>query len=159
MLCQYCKKNPVTVSYTENINGKKSEFRLCSECYLKICGEADEKLKDVFSFFDMPKRRVKSCAVCGTTYADYERTGLLGCASCYDMFKDELIPSVLKIQGKTEHVGKRGGKQDDLLLNVKLKNLQGRLEQALRDKRFGEADALNRQIAGIKKTLGGGGNG
>lgn len=73
MLCQYCKKNPVTVSYTENINGKKSEFRLCSECYLKICGEADEKLKDVFSFFDMPKRRVKSCAVCGTTYADYER--------------------------------------------------------------------------------------
>ncbi len=159
MLCQYCKKNPVTVSYTENINGKKSEFRLCSECYLKICGEADEKLKDVFSFFDMPKRRVKSCAVCGTTYADYERTGLLGCASCYDMFKDELIPSVLKIQGKTEHIGKRGGKQDDLLLNVKLKNLQGRLEQALRDKRFGEADALNRQIAGIKKTLGGGGNG
>lgn len=159
MLCQYCKKNPVTVSYTENINGKKSEFRLCSECYLKICGEADEKLKDVFSFFDTPKRRVKSCAVCGTTYADYERTGLLGCASCYDMFKDELIPSVLKIQGKTEHVGKRGGKQDDLLLNVKLKNLQVRLEQALRDKRFGEADALNRQIAGIKKTLGGGGNG
>ena len=159
MLCQYCKKNPVTVSYTENINGKKSEFRLCSECYLKICGESDEKLKDVFSFFDMPKRRVKSCAVCGTTYADYERTGLLGCASCYDMFKDELIHSVLKIQGKTEHVGKRGGKQDDLLLNVKLKNLQGRLEQALRDKRFGEADALNRQIAGIKKTLGGGGNG
>ena len=154
MLCQYCKKNPVTVSYTENINGKKSEFRLCSECYLKICGEADEKLKDVFSFFDMPKRRVKSCAVCGTTYADYERTGLLGCASCYDMFKDELIPSVLKIQGKTEHIGKRGGKQD-----VKQKNLQGRLEQALRDKRFGEADALNRQIAGIKKTLGGGGNG
>ena len=70
----------------------------------------------------------------------------------------KIIP-ILKIQGKTEHVGKRGGKQDDLLLNVKLKNLQGRLEQALRDKRFGEADALNRQIAGIKKTLGGGGNG
>lgn len=160
MLCQQCKKNPVAVNYIESINGNKIELHLCASCYLDMCGETSKKINNNLyaGFFSSAKPKLKSCAVCGTTYEDYERTGLLGCAACYDVFKDELIPSILRIQGKTEHVGKRGGKSDDLLLNVKLKELQKKLEEALRDKRFGEADAINRQINSIKK-LGGGHNG
>lgn len=157
MLCQQCKKNPVAVNYIESINGNKVELHLCASCYFDMCGETSKKINSNLyaGFFSSAKPKLKSCAVCGTTYGDYERYGLLGCAACYDVFKDELIPSILRIQGKTEHIGKTGEKNDELMLNVKLKELQKQLEEAIRDKRFGEADVLNRRITSLKKQKGG----
>ena len=160
MLCQQCKKNPVAVNYIENINGNKMEFHLCAECYAELVGDYKKKINNsIFAgLFSSVKADTKSCPVCGTTYDDYEQTGLLGCAGCYDVFKDELIPSILRIQGKTEHVGKSGNNTDTLGLHRRLKELQEELEEALREKRFGEADRLYRQINGIKKSLHGGGS-
>ena len=159
MLCQQCKKNPVAVNYIESINGNKIELHLCASCYLDMCGETSKKINSNLyaGFFSSAKPKLKSCAVCGTTYEDYERTGLLGCAGCYDVFKEELLPSILRIQGKVEHVGKVGENTDALGLHRRLTDLQEKLEDALREKRFGEADRLNRQIDAIKKTMHGGG--
>lgn len=100
----------------------------------------------------------KRCPVCGTTFSDYERTGLLGCASCYDVFKDSLLPVIGRIHGKTEHVGKAGTNSDEHGLHRRLKALQEQLETALREKRFNDADELNRRIYAISKTIYGGGN-
>lgn len=161
MLCQRCKKNPVAVSYVEKINGNKFEYHLCAFCYADLYGELNNKATvGVWAgFFSAPVPRKKFCPVCRTTLADFERSGLLGCASCYDVFKDELIPSILRIHGKTEHIGKVGKNLDELGLHRRLKSLQEQLEDALRVKNFREADRLNRQINAIKKTLHGGGNG
>ena len=161
MLCQHCKKNPAVVNYFEQVNGNKFEYHLCASCYADLYGELNNKVSgNVWAgLFSKPLPRKKVCPVCRTTFADFERTGLLGCTSCYDIFKDELIPSILRIHGKVEHIGKVGKNMDELGLHRRLKTLQEQLENALRQKDFKEADRLNRQINAIKKTLHGGGNG
>ena len=161
MLCQHCKKNPAVVNYFEQINGNKFEYHLCASCYADLYGDLDNKVNNNLwtGLFSNPLPRKKSCPVCRTTFADFERTGLLGCTSCYDVFKEELIPTILRIHGKVEHVGKVGKNMDELGLHRRLKTLQEQLEGALREKNYKEADRLNRQIDIIKKTLYGGGNG
>ncbi len=159
MLCQHCKKNIATNDYIEIINDKMYESHLCNECYADLYGELNSKANnDLWAgLFGTSTGRVKVCPVCGTTYADYERTGLLGCTSCYDVFKEELIPSIKRIQGKVNHVGKKANNNDAFGLHRQLKTLQEELETALRQKRFADAGRLNKKIDAIKKTLNGGG--
>ena len=159
MLCQHCKKNQATVNYVEIINGSKFECRLCTECYSNLYGKMQAKGSGIWAgLFGSSGTRAKSCPVCGTTFSDYEKTGLLGCTSCYDVFKKELTPSILHMHGKIKHVGKVGKNKDELGLHRRLKTLQEQLEIALRDKKFAEAGKLNKQIDEIIKTLNGGEN-
>lgn len=158
MKCQHCGKNEATVSYVEIINGKKSEFRLCAECYSELYGSFGAKVNnDIFAgLFGSSQSKVKVCPVCRTTYADYERTGLLGCTSCYDVFKEELMNSIERLQGGAVHIGKVPQNVDEFGLHRKLKSLQEELENALRDKRFKDAGRLNKEINLIKKKINGG---
>lgn len=48
----------------------------------------------------------KVCPRCGTTFEEYRRTGLLGCPVCYRFFRDQLIPSIRKVQFTLQHEGK-----------------------------------------------------
>ena len=162
MLCQHCKKNTATYNRVDDINGEVFKTHLCQSCYLKLFGGLNSlnSVGDINALlFGSPSKRRKTCPVCGTTYADYEQTGLLGCASCYDVFKEELLPAIDRIHGKTQLVGKRGTNNDDHGLYRRLKALQEQLEVALRNKQYVEAGRLNKRIDEITKTLYGGGNG
>ena len=143
MLCQHCKKNAATVNYVEMVNGKKFEAHLCPSCYAYLYGELNNKINnDIWAgLFGTHTARKKACPVCRTTYEDFERTGLFGCTSCYDVF------------------GKKGNNNDEFGLHRQLNSLQEQLENALREKKFTEADRLNKKINSIKKTMHGGGNG
>lgn len=158
MLCQRCNKRHATVNYVQVTNGKRFECNLCAACYADLYDGLTAKANSnlLAGLLGPNKVRAKSCPVCGTTYADYERTGLLGCTSCYDVFKEELIPSIRQLQGKTTHVGKVGKNNDELGLYRQLKALQEQLEIALREKKFLEAGRLNKRIDAIKKILNGG---
>lgn len=160
MLCQHCKKNTATVNYVEIINGDRFESHLCEMCYAVLCGELNSKSNnDAWAdLFGVNTTAQKVCSVCGTKFSDYERTGLLGCASCYDMFKEELMPVIQRIQGKVDHVGKATSNHDDFGLHRRLKTLQEQLEQAIKERRYAEANRLNKQIKEITKTLYGGGS-
>ena len=160
MLCQRCKKNIATEIVLEEINGEKFESRLCAKCSSELYGGLHTKMNDdVCAWLFGSSASKKTCPVCGTSYADYKSTGLLGCASCYDVFKEELLPAIRAIHGKTEHVGKVGANKDEKGLHRRLINLQNELERALREKRFDDAGRLNKSINEISKTLyGGGGN-
>ena len=156
MLCQRCKKNVATYHNVEIVNGKCFESHLCEICHTAF-PEVDGGMYDWM--FAQTNKTVKACPVCGTTYADYKRCGLLGCASCYDVFKKELLPSIKKMQGisgEVKHVGKIGNNFDEHGLHRRLKNLQEQLEKALREKNFAEAGRLNKRIDEITKTLYGG---
>lgn len=157
MLCQRCKKNVATENYVEIINGEKFESHLCAKCSSELYGELHSKMSEnVCAWLFGSTAPKKVCPVCGLTYADYERSGLLGCASCYDVFKEELFPAIRAIQGKVEHVGKVGANNDELGLHRRLKSLQEQLETALREKRYVEAGRLNKSIYEINKALYGG---
>lgn len=155
MICQRCKINQATIEYFEDINGKQFGGHYCAACYNELFAHLHSKSNndlwaELLSESAAPK---KVCPVCGTTYEDFERTFLLGCASCYDVFKKELLPSIRRIHGKVTHVGAVGKNNDELGLYRRLNELKDRLEKALREKRYGEASRLNRQINDITKAL------
>ena len=159
VLCQHCKKNVATLNYVEKINGEKFECHFCKSCYASLFSELHSKQNgDIWSeLLQNPYIQKKVCPVCGTTFEDYERTGLVGCASCYDVFKDELLVDIERIQGKVSHVGKVGTNKDEFGLHRKLKTLQEELELALREKRYADAGRLNKRIQEISKTIFGNG--
>lgn len=162
MLCQHCKKNPATVNFIETVNGESFELHLCEQCYAYKYGEFEEQATNAFlnGLFGVPARGEKRCKVCGMRFSDYEKSGLVGCASCYDIFKEEILPSIARIQGKVRHVGKEGGDHSaEHDLRMKLKEMQEKLEIALRTGKYAEAGRLNAQMQVIKKKLlGGNGN-
>ncbi|MDE6585794.1 MAG: hypothetical protein K2K80_03840 [Clostridia bacterium] len=160
MLCQRCKKNVATKLSVEIIDGERFESFICDRCSLELGGEfinADFNDNACAWLFGSSAPR-KACPVCGTTYADYEKTGLLGCPSCYDVFKEELLPAIDAIHGKVVHIGKVGTNKDEMGLHRRLKSLQEQLELAMKEKRFVDAGMLNRRIREISKILYGGGN-
>lgn len=159
MLCQHCKKNIATYNYVEIVNGNKFASHLCASCYVDLYGELNSKSNnEIFAkLLGTEFETEKTCPVCGTQYSDYKRSGLLGCASCYDVFKEQLLPTIERIHGRDYHVGKPANNNDELGLHRKLKNLQEQLETALKERRYADANLLNRQINAISKSIYGGG--
>jgi protein arginine kinase activator len=91
------------------------------------------------------------------SFKEFQKTGLLGCASCYDVFKKELMPYIERIQGKTVHVGLKGGDYyTEHELRRRLKDMQDELEGALKRGDYIYAGKLNARMQAIKKQLTGG---
>lgn len=156
-ICQHCKKREATHSQTSIINGIVTESRLCDQCYQEIYGAIESGFPFWADILESPRPVTgKRCSFCGMRFSEYERTGLLGCASCYDVFKEELIPNILKIQGDINHVGKVGKNYSSHDLSREINDLQQKLERAVREKNYGEADKLNKRIMSLNKQLNGG---
>ena len=159
MLCQRCKKRPATANFIEIHDGKKVGYNLCDECYNEMFGSLNNSVNsDVLAglFGQSKRKRPGVCPVCGMEYSEFERTGLLGCAACYDVFKADLMPYIERIQGKVVHVGKVGQDASTHDLTRKLSHLQEELEKALHERRYSAAESINRRIAELSKKLSGG---
>lgn len=126
MVCQQCNKREANIHYTQIINGKKVEMYLCSQC-------ADENGKLSFSpqlslgnllwgftgfggnagygKFEQPE--VLRCSVCGMSFDDFRRSGKLGCANCYNVFRENLEPILRRLHGSAEHKGNSPEKTPD----------------------------------------------
>lgn len=161
MLCERCKKNKATINYKQEINGEKVGYSLCPKCYAEMFGSFSATFENdiLAGLFGTPAKKKRACPVCGTSYSDFERTGLLGCASCYDFFKEELMPYIERIQGKVVHVGKVGQDVREQDLTRRLSFLQEELERAVRDRRYSDAAKINMKISEVRKRIGENGEG
>ena len=101
-LCCYCEQRAATMTYEEVRGGKPQTNYYCLRCFTSVFLTLDD------SFFDsLGKEKVKGvCQGCGWTAQEFYKTGLVGCASCYGYLKDEIYPSILKMQGDRAHCGK-----------------------------------------------------
>ena len=127
-------------------------------CAADMFGEFENEVENATyaGLFGEPEREEKVCPSCGLTFGDYLKSGLLGCPSCYDLFNEELLPYIKKIQGETVHVGKSGGvytSEHDLM--IKLSALQSEMESAISRGDFKEAGRINDRMIAIKKRAGG----
>ena len=116
MLCQNCSKREATTHIKRVVNGEATEAHLCQECAAKLgydnfFDNFSLNLPDLFSsFFGDSARalagsRTDRCEKCGCSFDDIVKTGMVGCADCYDKFLDKLLPSIQRIHGRTRHVG------------------------------------------------------
>ena len=116
MLCQNCGKNLATTHMKKTINGETTELHLCAACAAKqglntVWNGLGLDLGNFWgSLFAEPAVREQAdavrCECCGSTFADIARSGRAGCPCCYTTFYDRLLPSIQRIHGKAQHVGK-----------------------------------------------------
>ena len=88
MLCEECGKNQATVAITVSAGGEVTTRRLCPECMKKmqfslVSGDIQGFLSSVLSVLGSGQKveeHTAVCSGCGLSYAEFERTGRLGCA-------------------------------------------------------------------------------
>lgn len=162
MLCQNCGKNNATSHIHSVINGVVKDKYLCDECAAKentgALGEND-LFKMLSSFLNdgvMPKTAGKRCECCSATFDEIRRTGRVGCGNCYKTFEKELSPTLLRIHGRTLHVGKRPGAAPECQTSdagnqetskeQRIKSLKEQLAQAIEHEEYEKAAVLRDEI-------------
>ncbi len=159
MLCTQCKKNQATIYYRQNINGKKSEQALCRACFEKMKaagreGDFEDLLGSLFAADNRTALRgntVKACTLCGSTWNELCSSGKVGCAKCYEVFRDELASTVNSIHGRRTHAGRRpGGKTEVHDQKHKIKQLKKELDEAVKAQNFEDAARLRDEIRAME---------
>lgn len=162
MKCQKCGANNANTHVKTIINGEFKEYDLCSECaqkmgYTNMFGDMENEFSNFLgSFFGnvLPARtQATRCEFCGSTYSDIAKSGHVGCAHCYEVFGDELLPSIRRIHGNTTHCGKnsRLGKAKSEQIKAetkedKIKKLKSELDKAVKEQNFELAAELRDKI-------------
>lgn len=168
MLCQKCKKNNATYHFKQVINGKTTESHLCSECAAgenEFAGEfADMWTMPFESSFgagsligqllggSRPRREARSCKFCGATENEVAQSGRAGCAECYEVFSDMLMPYIRRIHGNTEHTGKvPAGASAELAARRRAEQLKTELQRAIEAQEFERAAKLRDEIRALEQ--------
>ncbi len=158
MLCENCKKNTATTYFKQTINGKTREVFLCSECAAKLglgdsmmnfgnFGFGLSAMSDLLGSYSTPA--ASRCPTCGMTLKEVSGSGMMGCADCYDTFRDYLRKLLPRISGNKVHTGKvphssEGEKGDDLT------SLKAKLAEAIKTESFEEATVLRDKIRALE---------
>lgn len=163
MLCQNCGKKTATTYIKTIVNGRLTQYHLCSDCAKKMGYE------NIFSDFGLdfgnmlggliggiPGEQVPRCEKCGTTFEEISKTGKLGCAECYRTFRRKLVPIIQRIHGTTKHKGKGPGSSalcvadpHHQIVTVKETPLEEKkrlLKQAIEAQNFEQAAVLRDEI-------------
>ncbi|MGS0765791.1 UvrB/UvrC motif-containing protein [Syntrophomonas curvata] len=169
MYCEECKQRPATVHLTQMYNGKKVETHLCEAC----AAQKGAFMFDVANNFSIPnllgslfgsnfnlpdvkaQLPVGICPNCGMSLNDIRNTGRLGCSECYTAFEKELDPTLRRVHGNSEHVGKvpaRGGEK--VMVKKKIETLKQQLQQAVAAEDYEKAAEIRDTIKDIEKKLG-----
>ncbi len=87
MKCERCKKENKNL-YTYTYKGEPHI----------LCGECIDVVRHAGFDADLSLKTDDKCPACGTRLAAIRRSGYLGCASCLDYFKGQLMHVVDKMQ-------------------------------------------------------------
>lgn len=162
MKCQKCGNNQANTHVKTIINGEFKEYDLCSECahkmgYTNVFADMENDFSNLLgSFFTnvLPARtQATRCEYCGSTYPEIARTGQVGCAHCYELFADQLYPSIRRMHGNTTHCGKNSGraakqsaKPAEMTKEEQIAAKKQQLDAAVKEQNFELAAQLRDQI-------------
>lgn len=189
MRCERCERE-ATIHEVIIHDGKKRERHLCESCAndAGLSSDPHMPISQLISSFMLganapepapgeaqPPKSGRSgvrCAGCGTTYASFKESGLLGCPACYEAFSERLSPLIERAhEGACNHVGKfpRRALQDcrtlgdadrvEVLLGTvrqreeRLEALRKSLAKAVRDEDYEQAAMLRDELGRVSDLL------
>lgn len=171
MICQECQKRLAAVHYIKVVNGQKTEHHLCEQC-ARENGELDLAFGFDSGFsihnllaglLDMDshqkaetrgKEGGSKCPTCGLSYAEFSRTGKLGCCDCYLAFDKQLEPLFRRIHGSTSHSGKVPERTGGLVkIEKEIRLLSQELQLSVDREDYEKAAELRDQIKQLKLEL------
>ena len=166
MLCEKCNKNIANVYLKNSVNGNVTESHLCSECAGELYGKGYMGLQngdlksDILNMLNFGKlaaiassgAKNRSCPMCEVSLSEIMKSGKAGCGKCYETFRDELSPSIAKIHGSAEHIGKiPKNMQSRITARKKLEELGAKMKKAVSEQNFEEAAVLRDEINKINR--------
>ena len=96
----------------------------------------------------------KVCSRCSMTRSEFLRSGVVGCAYCYEIFKSDVHALLLQKQGNFNHIGKISSKHfSKIKIKEKIEQLEKEKELAAKEENFIVAEALKNQIDKLKGEL------
>lgn len=152
MKCSKCGKNNANITYNQNINGEVTNLNLCEECAHKlgIFNSFDDIFSPMVLDLDYILPEEIKCKKCGYTLSKYRNSGLFGCDSCYDTFRNEIDSILLKLQGKNRNVQKLESNKKDKVESEEEK-LRKELGQLIKDEKFEEAAVIRDKIKKLER--------
>ncbi len=165
MLCQDCNQHPAVIMFTQIVNNEKIILHLCRDCAEKrglqtSLSGADFPLGELLAGMaedsgtaEDEKMEKVSCQACGLTYADFKKSGRLGCSECYESFADGLKGLLRKIHGSNQHLGKIPLLEKDSFERKKeIRRLREEMKRAIKAEDFERAAALRDMIGEMEKA-------
>lgn len=155
MICQNCNKNDATLHMKRIINGSAAEVHLCSDCARSLgYGEAfsgfglgfGHLLGELLSSGEVGSGSSMRCPACGKSFEEIAEDGKMGCAECYAVFYDRLLPSLNKIHGKTAYMGSKPQNGSVKTKTLTLQELKSALNEAVERQDFELAATLRDKI-------------
>ncbi|MEM1186362.1 MAG: UvrB/UvrC motif-containing protein [Planctomycetota bacterium] len=178
MLCQRCREREATIHEVTIRAGVPTSYHICEVCAaeLGMTGNTSESIAELLpeQTVTTPEpvkreaataKRAQSCGSCGLTFAEFKRSGLLGCEMCYEVFERQLAPLIERAhEGGGHHVGKvprralddsRHAAQPERLAALlggqkeraeRLTELRKQLERAVAAEQYERAAALRDEI-------------
>ena len=164
MLCDECGCNAACVHMIKVLNGVKTEQHLCGTC-ASSAGEACFSTGIHFSVNDLVKAMFSqeldnasapevTCPNCGMDFADFSRSGKIGCNVCYGVFHEQLEPILRRVHGTNCHTGKVPVKAGNAVrLRMKVKSLRQDLERSVQCEDYENAAKIRDNIRLLEKEL------
>ncbi len=154
-MCDICGKNEATLKVRQlDKEGRATELTVCADCARKRGLSGVEEIKsDTAQVMAELKSRIENkdkeivCPRCGMTFLDFKRLGRLGCAECYQAFREELAPLLRRLHGAMQHIGRtvqpgRKVAQERL----EMQRLRAELEKAIKAEDYERAAALRDRL-------------
>jgi len=161
MLCENCHERPATFHVVEIMDSGRHEVHLCEKCAheKKIALPPSLSLNEILSSLmeahaekDVPELTNIACPNCGITYAEFRRSGRLGCSKDYSVFGKGLLPFLERIQGATTHRGKAPRKMPhDTVQTAELLRMRRELNAAIASEHYEQAAQLRDKIRAVRK--------
>ena len=155
VICQNCNKNEANMHMKRIINGRAAEVHLCSDCARSLgYGEAFSGFgiglgglfHDLLSKNEIAGSSMR-CGFCGKSFEEIANDGKMGCAECYNVFYDKLLPSLNRIHGKASYAGSKP--EGNNSAESRLEELKKALSMAIEEQNFELAATLRDKINDI----------
>ena len=166
MLCQNCGSNNATNHIHTVVNGIVTDMYLCSGCAksINMSFHSDDMFGLLSSFLksvDVSATKKLTCECCGCSYDDILNSGRVGCGNCYKTFMKQLEPALIRIHGRTEHLGKRCTNSSDGELHKntdtsnisEIERLKSELTKAIEKEEYEKAAVLRDEIKKISGDM------
>ncbi len=157
MLCDECKKNPATVRLVAIIDGTKTERNLCAQCMakqkLQMRAEGVQSMLSAI-WSGVHKSTAKHpglrCPRCGLEYDEFIKTSRFGCAECYQAFRIQIRPMLLRLHGRMQHVGRLPEHVEDTAkARTRMEQLRREMDLAVACEDFEQAAALRDEMRAL----------